>query len=213
MGKEIKNIINTMVCFTRKNLETYFKGKINTFNAQIKYAIKNGNILKLKNGLYISREFYDKEPNKTGLTEYIAYQLKNPSYLSLEYVMQKYNLLTEGTYLITSITKKTRNIYKNLLGTFKYSNIKDELYFGFDKKQFGNNIYYEANKSKAIFDYLYLKRNIGSKLKEEILEGLRINWINFSIEDFKLFNQYCQTSKSKKMIRIANILKNNIYKL
>jgi len=175
MGKEIKNIINTIVCFTKKNLETYFKGKTNTFNAQIKYALKNGNILKLKNGLYISKEFYDKESNKTGLSEYIAYQLKNPSYLSLEYVMQKYNLLTEGIYIFTSITRKTKNIYKNLLGTFKYSNIKDELYFGFEKRQFGKNIYYEANKSKAVFDYLYLKRNIGSKLKEEILEGLRIN--------------------------------------
>jgi hypothetical protein len=59
---------------------------------------------------------------------------------------------------------------------------------------------------------LYLKRNIGGNLKEEILEGLRINWISFSKQDFVLFNDYCIQSKSKKMLRIASILKNNIYK-
>jgi hypothetical protein len=212
MVNDWKKIAKTIPCFTKKNLINSINGSIDTFNDQIQASIKKGEIFKLKNGLYMFKDFFNIEPQKTELSEYIAGQLKNPSYLSMEYVMQNYGLLTEAIYITTSVTKKSRKIYRNFLGTFKYSNIKDDLYFGFEKKNFGKNVYYEANKAKAVFDYLYLKRNIASKLKEEILEGLRINWIGFSREDFDLFNSYCVKSRSKKMLRIASILKNNIYK-
>jgi hypothetical protein len=164
-----------MPCFTKKNLLNYVEGSIETFNDQIQASIKRGEIFKLKNGVYVSKEYFDRANDKSQFIEYIAGQIKSPSYLSKEYVMQKYSLLTESTYTISSITKKTRYMYNNFLGTFIYSNIKDSLYFGFEKRIYIGNVYYEANKSKAVFDYLYLKRNIGGNLKEEILEGLRIN--------------------------------------
>jgi len=201
-----------MPLFSKQNIAIYFKGKINTLNAQIKYAFKIGDILKLKNGLYISNDFYIRSKNKDGLREYVASQLKSPSYLSKEYVMQKYNLLTEAIYGITSVTLKTRKQYQNFLGSFIYSSIKKDFYFGYNEKRYLSNVYFEADKSKAVFDYLYLKKNIGSKLKQEILEDLRINWENFSKEDFNLFYDYCLKSESKKMKRIASILKKSIYK-
>ncbi len=212
MGKNIRDIIKNMPLFSKQNIAIYFKGKINTLNAQIKYAFKTGDILKLKNGLYISNDFYIRSKDKDGLREYVASQLKSPSYLSKEYVMQKYNLLTEAIYGITSVTLKTRKQYQNFLGSFIYSSIKKDFYFGYNEKRYLSNIYFEADKSKAVFDYLYLKKNIGSKLKQEILEDLRINWENFSKEDFNLFYDYCLRSKSKKMKRIASILKKSIYK-
>ncbi len=212
MGSSWRDIASKMPCFIKKNLLNYIEGSINTFNDQIQASVKKGEIFKIKNGMYMSKEYFDRANDKTQLLEYIAGQIKSPSYLSKEYVMQKYSLLTESTYTISSITKKTRDMYNNVLGTFIYSNIKDSLYFGFEKRMYLDNVYYEANKSKAVFDYLYLKKNIGGNLKEEILDGLRINWISFSKQDFVLFNGYCIQSKSKKMLRIANILKNNIYK-
>ena len=212
MGKNIRDIIKNMPLFSKQNIAIYFKGKINTLNAQIKYAFKIGDILKLKNGLYISNDFYIRSKNKDGLREYVASQLKSPSYLSKEYVMQKYNLLTEAIYGITSVTLKTRKQYQNFLGSFIYSSIKKDFYFGYNEKRYLSNVYFEADKSKAVFDYLYLKKNIGSKLKQEILEDLRINWENFSKEDFNLFYDYCLKSESKKMKRIASILKKSIYK-
>ncbi len=212
MGNGIKNIIKTVPLFTKQNLRAYFKGGVNTFNAQIKYALGRGDILKLKNGYYISNDFYVRTKNQDALREYIAGQLKAPSYLSKEYVMQKYGLLTEAIYSISSVSLKKRGSFQNFLGFFIYSSVKEDLYFGFEKKRYLSNFYYEANKAKAVFDYLYLKKNINLKLKPEILEGLRINWDNFSKKDFDLFNEYCIQSKSKKMLRIASILKNNIYK-
>lgn len=175
MGKNIKDIIKNIPLFSKQNIAIYYKGKINTLNAQLKYALKTGNILKLKNGLYMSNDFYIRAKDKDGLREYVASQLKSPSYLSKEYVMQKYNLLTEAIYSITSVTLKTRKQYQNFLGSFVYSSIKKDFYFGYNEKRYLSNIYFEANKSKAVFDYLYLKKNISSKLKQEILEDIRIN--------------------------------------
>ncbi|MDO9464922.1 MAG: hypothetical protein Q7J67_06455 [bacterium] len=199
-----------MPCFSKKNIRIYFKGLEFALNERIKRSLENERIAKLKKGLYTTDVYYLKEPNKTGFKEFIASKLKFPSYLSLEYVLSKYNLLTEATYPLTSITLKTGRSYQNSLGTYKYSNIKEALYFGFKEVSFYQNIYFVATKAKALFDFLYLKRNLGD-LNTEILESLRINWENFSFSDFLLFKKYVSKSMSKKMEKISKILERNIY--
>ena len=120
-----------MPCFSKKNLRVYFNGLEFALNERIKRSLKNERIAKLKNGLYTTDVYYLKESNKTKFKEFIASKLKFPSYLSSEYVLSKYNLLTEATYPLTSITLKTGCLYQNSLGTYKYSNIKRGVYFGF----------------------------------------------------------------------------------
>ena len=102
-----------------------FKGLEFALNERIKRSLENKRIAKLKKGLYTTDVYYLKEPNKTEFKEFIASKLKFPSYLSSEYVLSKYNLLTEATYPLTSITLKTGHSYQNSLGTYKYSNIKE----------------------------------------------------------------------------------------
>jgi hypothetical protein len=55
-----------------------------------------------------------------------------PSYLRLEYVLQKYSILSESVFAFTSITVKTGRTYRNDLGDFVYRNIKKDLFSGFD---------------------------------------------------------------------------------
>ncbi len=197
-------------CFTKKNLGIYFKGSEFALNERIKRSLENERIAKLKKGLYTTDIYYLKEPNKMEFKEFIASKLRFPSYLSSEYVLSKYNLLTEATYPLTSITLKTGRFYQNSLGTYKYSNIKESLYFGFKEVSFYQNIYFVATKAKALFDFLYLKRNLGD-LNTEILESLRINWENFSFGDFLLFKKCVSKSMSKKMEKISKTLERNIY--
>jgi hypothetical protein len=197
-------------CFSKKNLRIYFKGSEFALDERIKRSLKNKRIVKLKKGLYTTDTYYLKEPNKTEFKEFIASKLRFPSYLSSEYILSKYNLLTEATYPLTSITLKTGRSYQNPLGMYQYSNIKETLYFGFKEVSFYQNIYFTATKAKALFDFLYLKRNLGD-LNTEILESLRINWKNFSFGDFLLFKKYVSKSMSKKMEKISKILERNIY--
>ena len=210
MKTDIFEPFEETTCFSKKNLGIYFKGSEFALNERIKRSLKNKRIVKLKKGLYTTDVYYLKEPNKTEFKEFIASKLRFPSYLSSEYVLSKYNLLTEATYPLTSITLKTGRSYQNSLGTYQYSNIKESLYFGFQEVSFYQNIYFVATKAKALFDFLYLKRNLGN-LNAEILDSLRINWENFSFGDFSLFKKYVSKSMSKKMEKISKILERNIY--
>ncbi len=206
MKKNIFAPFETTPCFSKQNLKSYFQGSDFALDERIKRALRNKQIFNLKKGLYTSSVYYLKEPDKTKFKEFIGAKLRFPSYLSREYVLAKDNLLTEATYPLTSITTKTSYIYQNFLGTYKYSSIKKELYFGFKEVSFGQNKYLVATKAKALFDFLYLKRNLGD-LKREILKDLRINWCNFFVEDLKLLESYVLRSKSKKMEKILKILK------
>lgn len=197
-------------CFTKQNLRIFWKGSEFALNERIKRALKSGRLLKLKKGLYTTNIYCLKEPEKSKFKEFIALKLRFPSYLSTEYVLAKYELLTEITFPLTSVTTKTGRTYQNFLGTYRYSNLKKELYFGFEESSFYQNKYFIATKAKAMFDFLYLKKNIGD-LKKEILEGLRINWDNFTKNDFLLFQEYVSKSRSKKMEKISKILEKIYY--
>jgi len=201
----------TIACFSRNNLALYFQGSSNALNERIKRYLKNEQLLKLRNGLYTTSIYYRTEHNKTGFKEFVAAKLRFPSYISLEYVLSKYGLLTEATYPVTSITIKTNRSYQNFLGSYVYSHIKKSLYSGFEQLSFYNNSYFIAVKAKALFDFLYLKKNL-SNLKFEILEGLRINWGNFFLDDFTQFSSYVLNSNSRKMLHIMNIMKKNLYR-
>lgn len=206
MTKDIFKFFEPIPCFTKQNLINYFSGFESALNERIKRALKNERIFELKRGLYVTHVYFLKEPKKTEFKEFIASKLRYPSYLSLEYVLAKYGLITEATYPLTSITIKTGRSYQNFLGTYLYSNLKKELYFGFKESSFYQNKYFIATKAKAMFDFLYLKRNLGKDLKKEVLFDLRINWDNFSKADFALFRNYILKSKSKKMEKIFKIL-------
>lgn len=198
---------DSLPCFTKRNLRLYFPGSEDALNERIKRALKKERLLELKKGLYTTNFYYLREPRKNEFKEFLAAKLRFPSYLSLEYVLNKYSLLTEAAYPFTSITLKTTRRYQNFSGSYLYFNLKRTLYFGFEPVPFYGNEYYMATKAKALFDYLYLKRNLGPDLKKVILEDLRLNWDNFSIDDFELFLDYVRQSDSQKMSKILNIVR------
>ncbi len=207
-------------CFTKKYLISKFVGKLETLNSSIRRALKNKKLLQLKNGLYVSTSSYLNKPDKIKFAEFIASQLYAPSYLSLEYVLQKHHLLfpDQNQSKITCISTKTNRKFINFAGTFSYSRIKKSFYFGFEKipyktaknETLKKHFYYVATKAKALFDYLYLKpdlryRNL-RKLKHQIFIESGILWANFSEEDFKEFDKFVWKSNCKKMMAVLRVL-------
>ena len=163
-----------------------------------------GYLKSIKNNLYVTDAFYQKVDRKS-YTEYIANSLRFPSYISLEYVLSLEGLIPEAVYATTSITSKTSRDFQNFLGTFIYRNIKSSLFRGYKQVLWEGRIINIAGKAKALFDFLYLKKMLN--LKTEITTDLRINWDNFGSEDLLEFTDYVLISKSKKMLRILNIIK------
>ncbi|MDO8574398.1 MAG: hypothetical protein Q7R86_02120 [bacterium] len=205
----------TSKIFTKKDLQLHSKKSPHALDAEIKRALKNRKLIKLKRGLYTKTETYLNEPNKLQFAEFLASQIHSPSYLSLNYVLHKHGLMpnTEDASTYTSITPKNASENRNFLGTFRYSNLKKSLYHGFQEVTYDGHIYSVATKAKALFDYLYLEPKLQyrnqRKLKYNLFIKLRLNLENFSEKDFQEFEDYVWKSNCKKMMRIRHCLESH----
>ena len=166
---------------------------------------ERGKLIRLKKGIYTTSRYIDniqKSGRYSSYLEVISVILYQPSYLSLEYVLYQHNILTEIPTKFTSITLNKTNTFANSLGTYIYHNIKKELFCGFETIKDDDFIIYKATKPKALFDFLYLRKNLLTD--ERALLELRLNLNDFSIKDFKEFKRYVEKEGSTKMKFIFN---------
>jgi len=149
-----------------------------TVDVYISRFLKSKEIFKLKNGLYISSKFYNKNKNDESYRFYLANINRKPSYVSSWTALQYYNLTTESIHSIISVTQKLTRNYKTKIGSFSYQSIQKELFsdFSFEKGKFG---FFIASPSKALFDLLYFRTHQfrGVKIKDIglLVEELRID--------------------------------------
>ena len=175
---------------------------------QLARAEKNGQIVRIKRGLYITGEFYRRYHQDERFLPTVSQMLLPGSYVSTNFILQKENILPEATYVTTAITWKNTIKYNNKIGGFKYQHIDPQLYLGFKMFEFINSPYYLATPAKAIFDYLYLKP-IGRKqrkLSSFLAQELRLNLNDFTIDQKDEFHYYVEISKSEKMNMIFSNL-------
>jgi predicted transcriptional regulator of viral defense system len=113
--------------------------------------VKQGWLLRMKKNVYIRREVW----NALGREE--KFLLANlgqvPSYLSLSTALDYYEITTQVTrnFFESIAVKRTKEILLNG-SVFRYSRIKEELYFGF-KRERG---FFIATPEKALLDAFYL---------------------------------------------------------
>ncbi|MEA3273356.1 MAG: hypothetical protein U9Q72_02050 [Patescibacteria group bacterium] len=186
---------------TFKNLEN----SESALDYNIKYWLKTGKIIKLKNGTYIIKAKWDTEKDKGVYLEYIANQMLSPSYISLEYVLSKYQLLTEAPTTITSITTKSGRSFANKLTTFNYYSISEKLFTGYKTEKFRNAFVNIASKEKALFDFLYFQFLQKEPNKQKI-DNLRINWENITEKELKRSQQFCKLTKNRNIKKIFEII-------
>jgi predicted transcriptional regulator of viral defense system len=116
-----------------------------------------GHILTLKKGVYMTRRFYEQHQADEAFPLAVSSILVPQSYVSLDFILQQHNLLTEITYPVTCITTKNTRIIENTVGTFWYRSIREDLYTGFSISEYYGVRYARASLAKALFDYLYLR--------------------------------------------------------
>lgn len=164
---------------------------------------KGGKVLRLKKGSYVAAEFINEVRIKgtfSSYLEFLANILYQPSYLSLDYILYRHNILTELPVNFTSIAKNKTAIFSNRLGSFIYRKVKNDLFCGFEIKEEGGFSIAKATKAKALFDFLYLRKNILTDKKA--IEELRLNLDDFIEKDIKEVELYVKIEKSKKMKEI-----------
>lgn len=191
--------------FSIGNLAVVEKNR-NYLTILISRLVKRNKIVALKRGIYASRDYLEKIKMKGGISEYtelIANILCEPSYLSLEYVLEEYNVLTEISGGITLITGKKTKKFFNELGLFNYHHIKKDLFIGYKIEKKGDFLIKKASLAKALFDFLYLRKNIIPT--REAAAELRLNFENIKKKDRDELRKYVMLEGSVKM---KNIFKN-----
>jgi predicted transcriptional regulator of viral defense system len=174
-----------------------------------------GKIIRLKKGLYMTSRFYEQHSGDYPFSAAVSAILVPQSYLSLEFVLQQHNLLTEITYPVTSVTTKNTHTIVNRIGTFWYRHIRDGLYRGFTITEYFGIRIAQASFAKALFDTLYLRPVPASfrALKLNLAEELRLNLDEFSSTDREEFTRLVEESKSRKMLDILNNFRSNTWHL
>lgn len=201
------NKLSGLLIFTKETLRQ-LEADNNRLDFNIKYWLKKGKIIVLKRGLYALKEKWEKEIDKDSYLEYIANQLYRPSYLSGEYVMTKYGLLTEAVFGITSVTTKTTKAFINSLGNFNYYSISPRLFLGYEVRRTGAFPIVMAKKSKAVFDFLYLRFIKNTPVNKKAIAELRINWENMTKAEFKELIDYGKLTKSVRLNQVINLITN-----
>lgn len=208
-----KSFRNEIVChieklpyFTIENLKI-FEISLYYLKIMLSRMEKRGEVIRLKKGVYTSKAFIEKT-KKDGVfsdfLEFLATKIYAPAYLSLEYILYENNILTEVPQNFTLITRNKTYALKNELGTFFYHKIKDVLFSGYRIEEAGDFLIYKANKAKALFDFLYLRKRM--IFKKEMAEGLRLNLDNLNRQDREMSKKYIELEGSKRMKEIYTFL-------
>ncbi len=198
--------LKSLSYFDKNTLAQIMDMNANSLSANTNRWLKQGVLIQLKKGMYVTEDYYIRLRDQDLYFEFIANKIREPSYISLEYVLQKYGILTEAVNAFTSITLKSRRRYQNIFGIFVYRNITEKLFTGYEIKHFGQYDIKEASKAKALFDYLYLKLYRIPVFTSELLQSFRLNLDEFTLNDRKEFTQYCHLTGMKKFFNLPILL-------
>ncbi len=147
-------------------------------NDKIKQMVKSGELVRLKQGLYIVGDIYRDIKVSQGL---LANQIYGPSYVSLDFALSFYGLIPERVYEVTSVTTKMVKSYNTPFGRFTYIKSPLNLYsigITLNANSDGTS-YMIATAEKALCDKVAFTRNLAitsqKAMRIYLEEDLRIN--------------------------------------
>lgn len=151
--KELQNTIKTPV-FSLKEVSKLFPDEPDTaIRIQLARMVSGKDLQRIRYGLY-------KFP-ETIVDEFVlANLLYQPSYVSLETVLNNNGVIPDIVMNVTSVTTTTAKKIPTVSGTFLYSKISRDLYYGFDKLSDRTSDYHYsiACTEKALLDLIYIRR-------------------------------------------------------
>ena len=176
-----------------------YNEKPQSLRRQVREWVRKDYLIPLKRGLYIfSDEWRKIQPSVLFMANFLVL----PSYVSLEYALSFYELIPEKVTTVTSVTTKKTKIFTNLLGSFEYRSIKEDLFFGFKKEiDKEGKEFFIALPEKALLDYFYLNPHFQGNFSE--LESLRLQ--NLEALNIKLLETY-GLKYNKRIRKIAQVL-------
>ena len=120
-------------------------------NDKIKNLVKEGVLLPLRRGLYLSgKEIRRQQPDPFLVAQHIF----GPGYISLDSALSFYSLIPEKVFAVTSVTTKASRKFITTIGEFTYTKLPLP-YFSFGVRSMeitSDQRFLIASPEKALFD-------------------------------------------------------------
>lgn len=185
---------------------------------KISDLLRKGIIIRVKKGLYIFGEAFRKKPYSP---EILANLIYGPSYVSLEYALQYYDLIPERVEAVTSVTTGRSRRFTSPVGLFIYRRIPLSAFrIGMDRIEIGEGrAFLMAVPEKALADKIYTDRGPSirtQKMMSAYLEkDLRIDpadLIKLKLETLDIIARNYRSNKIRLLSDLIRRAKNRLHK-
>ena len=146
------------------DLMTIFQKEYSQSSAhnRISFLAQAGWFRRIKQGLYLIIDSLTARSQIDVSLLSIANVLVKDSYVSMSHALNYYQLFDQYSSTVISVTTKENKKYLFDGYTFRYSRVKQNMYFGFSEKIVNGRKVWLAEAEKALIDYLYLDKSFWS---------------------------------------------------
>lgn len=165
-------------------------------NDKIGNLIDSGQLIRLQRALYLV-------PSANPPKNLIANQLHRPSYVSKEWALQYYGLMTEQVQQVTSITiDRAKNIHTPI-GDFTYHPVPKRYYgLGIESQIDAQHAFLMASKEKALCDLLVSTRNLRIYSIDSMLDYID-RFLRIDLDELACFNAQIVEDLFKAQYKVA----------
>jgi hypothetical protein len=211
MDVRTQEAIAALPVITKQNLGVLLGVPPATLDYRVRRMQATRELLTLRSGLYAPAAAWQSaqaSPDQAKrYLEYLSGIVRSPSYVSLEYVLERASLIPESPFAVTCVTTKTPRTYETPVGRFLYRSIRTDLFTGYATFTYRGLETRIASPAKALFDILYLRPfTTTAVMRAYLLETGRFNWDALRPTEKKKFVVLVQASGIPKMKRILSIL-------
>jgi predicted transcriptional regulator of viral defense system len=145
-----------MSLFAPQDLANLLGGSVISLRFLVTRAVKRGDILKLRRGLYALTS-----PPPADLQ--VANALYRPSYVSFSFALSYHHIIPEAVYAVTSATPRATSSFNAFGKRFVYHHLKPRAFTGCRAERVQDQTVWIAEPEKAVVDTLYfsLLRKLG----------------------------------------------------
>ena len=172
-------------------------------NDKISRLIKDGDILKIKNGLYLLSGEYRTAPISKPLLANLIY---GPSYVSLDFALSYHGLIPEGVFELCSMTPKRVKCYDTPLGKFTYTH-SFESFYGIgvlSETNADGTCFLIAGPEKALCDKVVFTKKLSvlsvKAMRLFLSEDLRIDLDDLAELDLSIIGQCCDSGHKTRQL-------------
>lgn len=173
--------------------------------------VKNDELIRLKNGVYLISEKIIQGNTKIIPFEQIANFLYGPSYVSMEWALSFYGMIPERVHTVTSMTLGRNKEFHTPVGDFSYLTLPTKCYsVGVTQKKSPDFLgaFLIASPEKALSDMVFktCKNLDKDQLKEELIESKRIDPLIFRDLNKELLIEIAKYYRSKPVYYLKDLI-------